>query len=260
MDGGRDLGRPPCFLPDNRLERAQNLPDLWKTYGDEEFEVTELLDGIPVIVYQVNKRWQYKALPGMLVDDNTGLFRKRSKTGISIGNHDYEETENSSSWAALRSQGVIGALRECTYDQGIVLSGVLCGVGISGNPHGISGRQFYVHSVSEPPCTYRFSINGSESAQYRLKQTFELVPTFSRRIRLSAFAENIDELMMKAAGDSFVFNHERRPPKRKGLVFRALDGSLNFKAMSNTWLLDETEKLRNMDEDARCRPGPNDAS
>lgn len=87
-----------------------------------------------------------------------------------------------------------------------------------------------------------------------------MVPTFSRRIKLSAFAENIDGLMMKAAGDSLVFNHERRLPKRKGLVFRALEMSLNFKTISDAWLLDETEKLRNMDEDARCRPGPNDAS
>ncbi|KAG8159865.1 hypothetical protein KVR01_010502 [Diaporthe batatas] len=260
--GGRDLGRPPCFLPDNKLKRAQNLnlPKLWQTHGDKEFEITELLDGIPIMAYKATEDGNYKDLPGMLVGDSNGLLLKRSGVGISIGDHDYEETKDSSSWAALRSQGLIDALsKDPYYTKDMVLSGVLCGVGISGNSHEISGRRFYVHSISEPGLR-RFNSRDSEIWRNRLNHTFDLVPTISRRIRLSAFAENMDELVAKAAGDSFVLHdkHEGQRPKRKGLVFRAVNGSLSFKVISDAWLLDETERLRDSDGDTICRPGPKD--
>lgn len=132
LDGGRDLGQQPWFLPDDRLERAQDLPDLWETYGDKEFEITELLDGVPIMVYQVKHDGHYKDLPGMLVDDSTGLIRKRSEIGISIRHHDYEETEDSSSWAVLRKQGVISTLRKYQQAEEVILVGVLCGRGILG--------------------------------------------------------------------------------------------------------------------------------
>lgn len=259
LDGGVDLGRPPSFLlPNTKLERAQDLPDLWETHSDTEFEITELVDGMPVVVYRVNEDGpEYMKLPGMLLDDR--LSRKRPGSGISIGDHDFGETEGSISWAAVRRQRIIDALGDLLPDSEIVLAGVLCGVGISGNPHQIWGRRLFVHSISDARSMKRFTMEEADEWQMKLNWTFKMVPTFSRRIRLSAFAQSIEELMMKAEGSSFVSNNQSgQLPKRKGLVFRALDGSVNFKAVSNEWLLDETEKLREMDEDTRRRPGPND--
>lgn len=256
VDGGVDLGRPPSFLPNTKLERAQNLPDLWKTHRDTEFEITELLDGMPISVYRVNEDGpEYMKLPGVLLDDRH--FRKRSGSGISIGDHDFGETEESRSWTVVRRQRIIDAMGGLLPGSQMVLAGVLCGVGISGNPHQIGGRRFYVYSISDASCMERFTMEEADEWRRKLRRTFQLVPAISRRIRLSAFAQSIDDLMMKAEGGSFV-THERQPPKRKGLVFRALDGSLRFKAVSNEWLLGETEKLREMGEDTRRRPGPND--
>lgn len=233
------------------------MPNLWETHSDTEFEITELVDGMPILVYRVNEDGpEYLRLPGMLLDDR--LFRKRSGSGISIGDHDYGEPEESTSWVAVTGQRIINELGDFLPGSQMVLAGVLCGVGLSGNPYKIVGRGLYVHSISDARCMKRFTMEEAHEWRTKLRQTFQLVPTFSRRIRLSAFAQSIEELMMKAEGGSFVFNHERQPPKRKGLVFRALDGSLSFKAMSNEWLLDETDKLRKMDEDTRRRPGPND--
>ncbi|POS79857.1 hypothetical protein DHEL01_v201759 [Diaporthe helianthi] len=260
---GRDLGRPPDFLPDTKLKRAHDLPNLWKTHYNKEFEVTEMLDGLPIMVYKVHEDgFEYMKLPGTLLDDSTGLFRKRSGLGISIGDHDYEETNESSSWAVVRGQGVIKALEGLQPRTQVVLAGVLCGTDISGNHHDIKSPRFYVHSVHDPNDSYKvrqFSVDKGAQWRARLKGSFDLVPTISRRIKLSAFAQNIDELMMKAGGGSFVFDpkckkHTR--PKRKGLVFRALDGSLNFKAISTDWLLDESRKFRALSDDARRQPGP----
>lgn len=258
LDGGVDLGRPPSFLPDTRLERAQNLPYLWETHCDTEFEITELVDGMPVVVYRVNEDGpEYMKLPGVLLDDRH--FRKRSGSGISIGDHDFGETEESRSWATVRRQRIIDAMGGLLPGSQMVLAGVLCGIGISGNPHQLGGRRLYVYSVSDASRMEQFTMEEADEWRKKLRRTFQLVPAVSRRIRLSAFAQSIDELMMKAEGSSFVSNnHARQLPKRKGLVFRALDGSLRFKAVSNEWLLDETEKLRDMGEDMRRRPGPND--
>lgn len=65
----------------------------------------------------------------------------------------------------------------------------------------------------------------AEELRDTLDNTFQLVPTFSQRLRLSAFAENIDDLMMKAEGSFSLRNAE-------GLVFDAVGGSLSFKQAS----------------------------
>jgi hypothetical protein len=108
-----------------------------KTWGDTEFEITELLDGMPIMVYQVEMgEGQYRLLPGVVVDDIGNLSLNRPGLGISIGDHDYEENDQSWSWAALRKQGLINELADVRDgNKQIVLAGVLCGKGISCNPH-----------------------------------------------------------------------------------------------------------------------------
>lgn len=220
-----------------------------------------MLDGIPMMLYHVDQDGpEYLELPGVLLDDNLAAsrFRKRSGSGISINNHDYGETEDSRGWATVRRQGLIDELEYCIPPPQVVLAGVLYGEGILDNPHEITGSRFDVHSKFDACTMAELTIEETEEWREKLDETFQLVPRFARRIRLSAFAQNIDELMDKAEGGSCVFKQDH-PPKRKGLVFKALDGSLNFKAVSNDWLLDETDKLREMGEDRIVqRPGPND--
>lgn len=221
-----------------------------------------MLDGMSMIVYHVNEGGpEYFKLPGLLLDDTLGgsIYHRRSGTGICIGNHDYAETEDSKSWAVLRHQEIIEELEFQHNLTQVVMAGVLYGEGISGNFHQVNGCRFDVYAVSDAHSKARFTIEETEKWRERFEGTFRFVPTFARRIRLSAFAENIDELMMRADGDSHVFAQGKTPPKRKGLVFKTLDGSFSFKAISNDWLLAETEDLRNMGEDMLvCRPGPKD--
>jgi hypothetical protein len=216
-----------------------------------------MLDGMPMMVYRVKEDGpEYSELPGMLMDDR--LFRKRPGSGISMGNHDYRETEESRTWATVRRQRIIESLEYHVPNLQLVLVGILHGEEISGNPQEINGCRFSVHAIFDLKTMNSARGKQAEELRESLDNTFQLVPMFSRRIRLSAFAENIDDLMMKAEGSSCVFRDELQPPKRKGLVFDAVNGSLSFKAISNGWLLDETEKLREMDEGTRRRPGPDD--
>lgn len=199
-------------------------------------------------------------LPGVILDDEAeNGMRRRLEYGISNGGYDHEETEASISWKAAREQGILDKFLGETA--GIGLAGVLCGEGISGNPHMIKGRRFYTYAVCDDEFeTWKTTDNHDE--EWDDLSSLELVPKFSTRVRLSAFAKDLDELMRKAQGASCVSDATRaKYPslKRKGLAFRALDGSFGFKVIANDWLLDETEKLRKAGQDKIIRrPGPND--
>ena len=161
----------------------------------------------------------------------------------------------------MRRQRIIEALEYHLPKIQVLLAGILLGQGISSDLHEHSDCHFYIYRVYgiDNNCSkHCLTIEEAEGFRKGLDKIFEPAPAFARRIKLSAFAQNIDELMMKAEGSSRVFEHESQPPNRKGLVFQALDGSISFKAISNGWLLEETDKLREMGEDARRRPGPND--
>ncbi|KAI3397176.1 hypothetical protein diail_11150 [Diaporthe ilicicola] len=272
IDGGISLGRPPSFLPTTKAERAQNITDLWKTHGDTEFQITEILDGIPMIVYDVEGTDFDEELPGVIVDD-TWPTREgngvhcRSFSGISSGNHDYAETKASTSWKVMREQGILADFMKRVG--GVCLAGVLCGEDILDNPHNIEDRHFYAYAMADTEFKAFGTLDDNEAYRHRAKwdSTLELpehVPKLARRVRLSAFAHDMDELMEKAQGGSFVSDLKRMsgpPLKRKGLVFRALDGSFSFKVIANNWLLDETEKLRGAGEgEIVRRPGPHDCT
>lgn len=264
-DGGVNLGRSPSFLPAIKSERVQNIPELWKTHGDTEFQITEILDGMPMIFYDVSyddsedqKDFQSQ-LPGVILDDEAeNGVRHRLTYGVSNGSHDYKETEASISWKAVTQQGIIGELlAETAFNFG--LAGVLCGRKISGNPLMIDGHRVYVYAVCDEKFKTWKTTDDHDDEWDDLLKSLERVPKFSTRVRLSAFAEDLDELMKKAQGASCVsYATRNKYPllKRKGLAFRALDGSFSFKVIADDWLLDETEKLR-QNKNA-VRPGPND--
>lgn len=201
-------------------------------------------------------------LPGVMMEDEVeNGVHHRPRYGVSIRDHDYEETEASISWKAVRKQGITGeflADEECN----VGLAGVLCGANIAGKPLMVNGHRFYVYAVCDDDFKTWKTTDDHDDEWARHLATLEHVPKFATRVRLSAFAKDLDELMKKAQGASCV-SYETRIEypslKRKGLAFRALDGSFSFKAIANDWLLDETEKLRKAGQDKMVsRPGPGD--
>lgn len=217
-----------------------------------------------MIFYDVKDDFEdfHPDLPGVILDDEAeNGIRQRLTHGVSSGSHDYKETEASTSWKAVRQQGIIGNLVNKTEDN-FGLAGVLCGPNISGNSLMIDSHRFYVYAVCGEEFETWETTDGHDDDWGDLLDTLECVPKFSTRVRLSAFAEDLDELMKKAQGACCVSDATRKKYpslKRKGLAFRALDGSFSFKAIANDWLLEETEKLRKAGRGKIVsRPGPND--
>lgn len=259
-DGGVNLGRSPGFLPAPKLERVQNIAKLWKTHGGTEFQISEIIVGMPMKLYDISldSDGRDSQLPGVILDDEAeNGMRRRLRYGVTNGGNDHEETEASISWKAARKQRVLDYFSEDTSSIG--LAGILYGEGILGNPHMMKGNWFATYAV----CDDKFKTwkTTDDIVEWHMGP-LEVVPKFSTRVRLSAFAKDLDELMKKAQGASCVSIAKRATYpslKRKGLAFRALDGSFSFKVIANDWLLDETEKLRKAGQDKIVsRPGPDD--
>ncbi|KAK7718428.1 hypothetical protein SLS64_002383 [Diaporthe eres] len=259
-DGGVTLGRSPSFLPATKFQRVQNISQLWQTHGDTEFQIMELLDGMPMTFYDVTySKRLHSHLPGVILNDEAeNGVRHRPTYGVSIRDHDYEETEASVSWKAVRAQGITDEFLDQT-DRNFGIAGVLCGATIAGNPLMVNGHRYYVYAVCDDFKTWK-TADDHDNEWDGLLEPLKHVPRFATRVRLSAFAKDLEELMKKAQGASCVSRSTRNKYpslKRKGLVFRALDGSFSFKVIADDWLLDETEKLRKAGK-VVSRPGPND--
>lgn len=250
-------------MPPDISERVQNIPQLWQKYGNFEFEITEILDGVPMKFYDVTKHRNLEdmrlRLSGVIMTDETenGL-RHRLTYGVSVAHLDYEETETSIGWKAVREQGTLDDVLGKTGGMGV--AGVLCGEGISGNPYKIKGHGFYTYAVCDKEFETWDPADPHKLAG--LLKSSERVPMFSARVRLLSFAKDFDELMKKAQGASCLSDETRKEYpslRRKGLAFRTMDGSFDFKVIANDWLLDQTDKLRKAGEDRIVRrPGPND--
>lgn len=237
---------------------------MWKTHGDTEFQITEILDGKPMIFYYVTENSEHlqSKLPGVILDDEAeNGVRHRPTYGVSVRDHDYEETEASISWKAVREQKIMDEFL-AEAERNVGLAGVLCGANIAGNPLMVTGHRFYVYAICDDDFeTWETTDERDDEWAGNLAKLVH-VPKFATRVRLSAFAKDLDELMKKAQGASCVSyaTRDQYPSlKRKGLAFRSLDGSFSFKVIANDWLLDETEKLRKDGQDKIVsRPGPDD--
>lgn len=241
QDGGVNLGRSPSFLPATKSERVQNIPRLWETHGNTEFQITEILDGIPMIFYDVTRDAKdlHSQLPGILLNDKAeNGVRHRIKYGVSIGDHDHQETEASISWKAVREQGILNkVLNKFKPKPNFGLAGVLCGANISGNPLMIKGHNFYVYAVCDEKFKAWKTTDNQVDKWEGLLKSLPHVTNFATRIRLSAFAKDLDELMMKAQGASCVSDATTIPAYHFGYP-RILDSQF-FNALYKTPLLNK---------------------
>ncbi|KAI1880571.1 hypothetical protein JX265_000811 [Neoarthrinium moseri] len=238
LDDGVSYGYPPIFFPQPGCERAQNVVSLFEQYGNEDFHVTEKVDGIPITVYHVDPQSQwFAALPRGA--DTKGA--ERPHLGVCSRSVDYMEVDNSIPWKAAREQGIIskvpriGALcAAASHRNGgnnFAIQGELCGDGIMGN-----SMQFHKGQHR----FFAFGIYDIDKQKWlHPQQTFQIckslhidhVPVITRK-KLNHFAKDTDELLRKAEGRGV------NGSNREGLVFRTLNSTFSFKAISNSWLLE----------------------
>jgi ATP-dependent RNA circularization protein (DNA/RNA ligase family) len=117
------------------------------------------------------------------------------------------------------------------------LQGELIGEGIQGNPEKISGQRFYlfdVYDINEGRYLYADERTGFLAllAGYNIFHA----PVLDTVVVTDKFS-SIDEILAYAEGPSL-----NPSTPREGVVFKSLNSPFTFKAISNTYLLKNTDR------------------
>ncbi|KAI4866002.1 RNA ligase-domain-containing protein [Hypoxylon rubiginosum] len=226
-DSTGSLGLPPIFFPQPGCDRAQNIPHLFADRGEQTYQITEKLDGVPMTVYLVEKSSQwFPALPPLPDHiQQTGSTR----LGVCSRQQDIIESSTSCYWNAAKQQRILDKIGE--IGKNIAVQGELCGSTILGNSMGFGPgeHKFYVFDIYDIDNQQR--MQPSQVASICSRLGWDHAPIISNGMKLSAFARDVDDLLAKAEGIGLTGQ------MREGLVFKTIDAKFAFKAISNSWLL-----------------------
>lgn len=203
---GTAKGYLPDFIVKTDEERIQNLANEYNTMRECEFYQTEKLDGSSSTFYLHN-----------------GVF------GVCSRNLDLEESDGNSYWRVARELDIENKMRRYGI-KNFAIQGELIGEGIQSNPYKLRGQMVKFFSVLNTDTKTKYKY-------YRFEEIIndlglDTVPILNRYIKLP---DNIDDAIKGADGNS-VLNQRTQ---REGVVYRSLDGTWSFKAISNEFLVDE---------------------
>ena len=206
---GQAAGMFPSWGRKTDQERAQNIWDEIQQHIDKEtkFEVTIKLDGSSAS-YGLSPEGEYVAC-----SRNLSLKTdQEDNTFVNVGRKYDLETK-------LKELG-----------RPLMISGELCGPGIQKNQEGLKDYQLFVFDIYDPltmsylPSSERFEIVNKLGLQH--------IPVIHQCVTLGELGiQTLDDLLNFAEGPSLNSN------QREGVVFKAVDGSFSFKAISNKWLI-----------------------
>lgn len=205
---GKVKGQFPSFIPKTDEERVQNLTseyDGWIIQSKHQYYATEKLDG-----------------------SSSTFFINNNEFGVCSRNLELLETEGNTFWKVARELDLENKMK--SLGRNIALQGELIGEGIQGNPYKIKGQtvKFYtgfdIDKYERLPLHEFISIISSMDLQ--------CVPILNDNFMLPS---TVDEMLKYADGKS-VLNPQTN---REGVVIRSMDCSISFKAISNTFLLEE---------------------
>lgn len=208
FDGANNPSFPsfPEEIPITRLERVQNILDELKDC-DEEFEVTEKVDGSSMTVALLNGIFEVCGHKTRRPSKDSDIFYSFAKR---------KEIENK-----MRNAGL----------NNFAIQGELAGNGIR-NSYGGRDVDFYVFNI--------FDIEKKEylNPLVRLNLVMNLGLTLAPIIEYTTInRENILEMLLnKAEGESALYDG-----KREGIVYKSMSGETSFKVINNEYLLDEKD-------------------
>lgn len=202
-------GNFPSFVPKTDQERVQNLVKEIETMSswDVHFEVTEKLDGSSMTVF--------------LHQGEFGVCSRNLQLQI-------EGNENNAFVKTAIRLGIEDKLRSTSEADGLALQGELVGEGVQGNPYKLKGLHFYVYNV--------FDIEAGKYVSPMIAKNWvevlglNYVPVLEN---FSTIGKDVESILNIAEGKSIL----NPSVEREGLVFKRVDGTFSFKAISNRWLL-----------------------
>ena len=208
---GEVKGMFPGFIPKTDQERIQNLKTELEAWNAEHsrWEITEKLDGSSMTVYI-----------------------RDGEIGVCSRNLELKRNHDNSLWKAVYQQAleeVLTGYNAFDSEFSVALQGELIGEGIQGNPYKIKGQKFYVFDI--------YNIN--EGCYFTPVERMDFCKTTGiAHVPMTDFGfmlnnMTIDEILSMAEGKSEL----NAGTEREGIVFKKLDGTASFKAISNKFLL-----------------------
>ena len=205
---GLARGMYPTRIPKTDQERIQNLEMSLRDWQLEAalWEVTEKLEGA-----SVTYAW--------LFND----FHACSRTV------DYLDAPGNTMWAVAHRLDLVAKMNRVVGHRNLAFQGELVGPGIEGNIYKLSEHQFYTYDIYD---TDAGAYLGAEERYYLCEQLgLSHVPVLNKAWKLDATA-TMEFILADAVGPS-TFLHTQT---REGKVFKKLNGSASFKAISNLYL------------------------
>ncbi len=211
---GNARGNFPHFIPKTDQERVQNLANKLQDHWNETFEVTIKLDGSSMTAYYFE-----------------GEF------GVCSRNINLQTAKDNTYWKVaiqLRLEEILTKHYEET-GQYLALQGELMGPGIQKNREGLTTHEFYVFDVW----------NISEQRYLTPKERYDLMASehfyFSDIRHVPVLSQigfitgcTVDDILAYAEGPSL---HNE---VREGVVFKSNSSNFTFKAISNNFLIKDS--------------------
>ncbi|EAW36014.1 RNA ligase (ATP) [Lyngbya sp. PCC 8106] len=148
---GKVKGQYPSFIPKTGGDRIQNLVEDYDQIKEQDFYVTEKLEGCSVTYYY-----------------------RDGKFGVCSRNLDLLEDENNILWQIARKSKVEEKIKP--LDQNIAIQGELIGPGIQGNIYKLNEHQFKVFSIYSIDEARYFNFNELNSILYKTELDRSLKP------------------------------------------------------------------------------------
>jgi len=267
---GQAKGNFPSFLRKSDQERAQNMSreifgyeDEWHPFNSENVP-QEALDSMllkgelkffgnqpdgndgwrKVRKAQASRDTRYEVSLKMDGSSMTAYVQLLNEVpfevkGVCSRNLDLKiESNETNSFIKMAHPDILELIAEQGGD--IALQGELMGPGIQGNREGFEYDRFFIYNIFDiksgefmtPPERLEWVRNANQVAKQLFgRELLEHVPVLHESVTLAELGiTNMDELLKFAEGPSMVHM------VREGLVFKAVDGTHQFKVISNKFL------------------------
>lgn len=230
---GQVHGPFPNWIRKTDQERCQNLvTEIFEENAGEKYEVTIKLDGSSMTVFARSTVDQ---------DDPSRIYLQSGVCSRNLWLKVNEENANNTLVSVALKSGLLGILEDMARngDGNFAVQGEIMGPGIQGNRENLKTHQFFVFDIQnvdegvylDPVARsnlmldlYARGVDPNLVKHVPIKEhSADLVHTLG--------IKNIEDLLEYANGKSL--NHQ----VREGVVFKRIDGSFSFKAISNQFLL-----------------------
>lgn len=218
--GGQQKGTFPTHLvPKTDQERVQNITKELVGRNASEFEVTEKLDGTSCTIW-------YHCQEGVasLQDSAQMELRRNPYVGVASRNWEMDRDDSNVYAKVLRDNDLVTKLGQ--LGRNIAIQGEIIGPAIQGNKYQRATQELFVFDIYDIDAKRYLAPN--ERIQLTAQLGLNHVPV------MKDVVSSMDSALLLALAEG---QSELHAVEREGLVFKAYDGSLSFKAISNKWLL-----------------------